>query len=342
MCPAFLFMTDNFQKPFKTIDEQIEILKNRNLIIDNEDVAKKTLQSLSYYKIVNGYQNPFWAKTDYFLNGTSFFDVILFYKFDTIMRNDMLNCFLTLETKIKTIISYEYCKEYGALGYLDKNNYAIKANATKLDKFMETMEQIKADSIKDLSNDFQSEHAQPKYFKYIPVRHYIQKYHNVPLWVMMESLTLGNVSVFYELMPKKIRVNVAKSISELSQVQYNERDITTILSSMTILRNTCAHGNTIYNFKIKKNLTDNSFVKIIKNDYPNLNTNNLSLGFIILASILPNTEVKMMFELVLKLYNACVQNYPPRVIEKIKHAMGFDLCKLIKVLKNHMPQTMPY
>lgn len=126
MCPAFLFMTDNFQKPFKTIDEQIEILKNRNLIIDNEDVAKKTLQSLSYYKIINGYQNPFWAKTDYFLNGTSFFDVILFYKFDTLMRNDMLNCFLTLETKIKTIISYEYCKEYGALGYLDKKTMQSK------------------------------------------------------------------------------------------------------------------------------------------------------------------------------------------------------------------------
>lgn len=91
---------------------------------------------------------------------------------------------------------------------------------------------------------------------------------------------------------------------------------------MTILRNTCAHGNTIYNFKIKKNLTDNSFVKIIKNDYPNLNTNNLSLGFIILASILPNTEVKMMFELVLRLYNACVQNYPSRVIEKLNTQWG--------------------
>lgn len=77
MCPAFLFMTDNFQKPFKTIDEQIEILKNRNLIIDNEDVAKKTLQSLSYYKIVNGYQNPFWAKTDYFLMALHF--LMLFY-----------------------------------------------------------------------------------------------------------------------------------------------------------------------------------------------------------------------------------------------------------------------
>ena len=44
-------------KPFKTIDEQIEILKNRNLMFLNENKARTILKNYSYYDIVNGYKD---------------------------------------------------------------------------------------------------------------------------------------------------------------------------------------------------------------------------------------------------------------------------------------------
>ncbi|WP_206424107.1 hypothetical protein [Vaginisenegalia massiliensis] len=54
-------------KPFKTIDEQIEILTSRKLIIKNEDAAKESLMRFGYYEIINGYKNPFLLASDYLI-----------------------------------------------------------------------------------------------------------------------------------------------------------------------------------------------------------------------------------------------------------------------------------
>ena len=46
-----------YDKPFKTYDEQIEILISRNINIPDPDFARMVLSSLSYYTIINGYKN---------------------------------------------------------------------------------------------------------------------------------------------------------------------------------------------------------------------------------------------------------------------------------------------
>ena len=72
-------------KPFKTIDEQIEILKDRHLKFINEEAAKSNLISYGYYEIVNGYKdylllssNPIFLKMALLLN--IFFPYILWIK----------------------------------------------------------------------------------------------------------------------------------------------------------------------------------------------------------------------------------------------------------------------
>ncbi|EAD5013579.1 Abi family protein, partial [Listeria monocytogenes] len=42
------------EKVFKTVEEQIQILKSRNLNILDEKNAKRILQKISYYDIING------------------------------------------------------------------------------------------------------------------------------------------------------------------------------------------------------------------------------------------------------------------------------------------------
>lgn len=46
-------------KEFKTIDQQIEILLDRGLIIDDINKAKEYLLTQNYYNIINGYGNFF-------------------------------------------------------------------------------------------------------------------------------------------------------------------------------------------------------------------------------------------------------------------------------------------
>lgn len=51
-------------KEFKTTSEQIELLKQRGLIIPDEERAKKYLLSQNYYNLINGYARFFPREGD--------------------------------------------------------------------------------------------------------------------------------------------------------------------------------------------------------------------------------------------------------------------------------------
>ena len=48
-----------FMKEFKTIKEQINILKSKGIIINNEKKSYKILLNNNYYNIINGYKDIF-------------------------------------------------------------------------------------------------------------------------------------------------------------------------------------------------------------------------------------------------------------------------------------------
>ena len=62
----------------KTFDEQIDLLKNRNLIIDNEKQAKYILSKVNYYRL-SGYFKYFYQSENRFKEGTSFDDIYNIY-----------------------------------------------------------------------------------------------------------------------------------------------------------------------------------------------------------------------------------------------------------------------
>ena len=58
-------------KPFKTHDELIQLLEERGIRFNNQDnksFAKKKLQRIGYYNLINGYSDLFWSdKTTKFI-----------------------------------------------------------------------------------------------------------------------------------------------------------------------------------------------------------------------------------------------------------------------------------
>lgn len=71
-------------KPFKTIEEQIAILENRGLIIDDKELAKKSLANLNYYRL-SAYTLTL-RKDDHFYDNVHFSDMMQIYKFDMELR----------------------------------------------------------------------------------------------------------------------------------------------------------------------------------------------------------------------------------------------------------------
>lgn len=103
-------------KQFKTIDEQLEILKQRGLTINNEDEAKGFLLYNNYYRI-SGYSLTL-RDHDTFYNGTTFQNIMDIYKFDMELRNLLLLFIEKIEVNFKSIYAYEFSKIYGGLGYV--------------------------------------------------------------------------------------------------------------------------------------------------------------------------------------------------------------------------------
>ena len=76
------------EKNFKTINEQVEILKNKGLIIEDEISVKETLLRENYFFIM-GYRHAFMTspKERKFIPGTTFDEVYSLFTFDRNFRN---------------------------------------------------------------------------------------------------------------------------------------------------------------------------------------------------------------------------------------------------------------
>ena len=61
------------EKHFKTLDEQVEILKSKHMIINNEDYAKSILLRENYF-FLNGYRHLFMVSNNerVYKEGTTF------------------------------------------------------------------------------------------------------------------------------------------------------------------------------------------------------------------------------------------------------------------------------
>lgn len=98
-----------FDKPFQTIQQQVEILSNRGLITD--DGAEHYLKHLNYYRL-SGYWLPFQidTKEHLFKPNTNFSDVLNLYIFDREFRLLLLDAIERIEVSVRTHWAYYFPK----------------------------------------------------------------------------------------------------------------------------------------------------------------------------------------------------------------------------------------
>ena len=99
-------------KIFKNLDEQIDILKSRNLVIEDEEKAKNILLKENYF-FINGYRHMFLEPNNNkkFIDGTTFDELYSTFIFDRNMRNIMFKHLLVVENNMKSVISYQLSKK---------------------------------------------------------------------------------------------------------------------------------------------------------------------------------------------------------------------------------------
>ena len=111
-------------KHYMTIDEQVNFLKNeKKLKFKSEKLAKRVLQEVGYYKLINAYKIPFIINNQY-LDNVYFEDIYNLYKFDIELKTIVFEAATNIEINFKSLLSEVISSQYGIKEkiYLKKEN----------------------------------------------------------------------------------------------------------------------------------------------------------------------------------------------------------------------------
>ena len=99
-------------RPFKNLEQQIQILRERGLAFDNEEEAKLYLLDNNYYNIINMYSKVFQENTNQYVSGTEFKEIKALHILDTEIKANLMKFILVAEKHFKSILSYYMAEKY--------------------------------------------------------------------------------------------------------------------------------------------------------------------------------------------------------------------------------------
>lgn len=298
-------------KPFLNYSEQIRKLKEKGMLINDEDYAIRVLKKYSYYSLISGYKtifkNPINKKYYY---GVKIEDIVALYNFDKELRELFLRYIMEYEKMISSSISYYFCEEYGNSQeqYLNRDNYNTTGKyAREINKLIR-----KLNKVLEKSNG-----------EYPYLEHYKMNYHNVPLWVLINACSMGIKKHMFNVLPQEIQSKISKEFDLTPNI------VSSINELVTKFRNTAAHGGRLYNKKINESLPDLSIhakLKISKKgEQYEKGKSDLFAIVIALKYVLPNEQFFQFKKLLAK----CIDNFLEDTVfvnkETILNLMGFPL-----------------
>ena len=92
------------EKKFKNLDEQVDILKHKGLVINDTRYTKEVLLRENYF-FINGYRHLFVKEDRNFKEGTTFEELYSLFLFDRHLRNIIFKYLLVIENNLKSIFS---------------------------------------------------------------------------------------------------------------------------------------------------------------------------------------------------------------------------------------------
>lgn len=219
----------NFTKPAISHIDQLKKLKDRGLIVNDEDFALHQLQHISYYRLA-GYWWPFQSdKVNHIFKPNSKFEtVISVYRFDSELRSLLFDVIEQIEISFRSKLAYQLSHEFGAWWFED---------ATIFDN---TVEHSKALNLidRELHNNKKEVFLKEHYKKYDTDTR------RPPAWKTFEILSLGMLSKIYGNLK-----NTCTSKDAIAREfgTFNHTFLQPWLLSITQIRNICAHHGRVWN-----------------------------------------------------------------------------------------------
>ncbi|OOV87095.1 Abi family protein [Oceanospirillum linum] len=240
----------NKLKPWKSLDEQLALLVNRGMQVDNPAAAKSYLERLGYYRL-SGYWYPFRAinstyspntpepqRTDLFIEGSHFADVVMLYVFDKKLRLLAMDALERIEMAVRVDISHLLGKTDP---YAHENPKCLHGHFSKK---IQKRGPAKGRTEHELWLEKYRSHLWRSRREPF-VEHYQSIYKRLPIWVAVEVWDFGMMSKLYAGMKIADKDIIAQ--------KYGAPDgntFTSWLRSLNFIRNISAHHSRLWNINV--------------------------------------------------------------------------------------------
>ena len=232
---TFLFNMEYTKEPI-TLAEQINILKQRGLIFENENEALSVLNHISYFRLAS-----YWrvmeenSRIHRFRSDSRFSSVLTLYNFDCELRSLVFNALQHIEIASRTKINQHFAMTYGSFWFMDST---LAANEYRYNKNLESLRT----ELGRCRDEFILEHFRKYDSPEFP-----------PSWKTLEVASFGTLSKLYNNMND---FNLMKRVARDFDMPQHEY-LRSWLESLTIVRNYCAHHARLWNahFAVRPKIT---------------------------------------------------------------------------------------
>ncbi|MBE0506884.1 MAG: Abi family protein [Marinospirillum sp.] len=242
-------MTD--LKPWKSMSDQLALLKKRGLLVDNESAALDYLARIGYYRL-SGYWYPLREidkqasllhkrpiRSDCFVPGSHFEKVVKLYVFDKKLRLMALDALERIEMALRVDVAH-------LLGERDPQahqnpdclhgNFAKKVRANGASKG-KTDHQVWLEKYENMLHRARREPF---------IAHHKEKYNGqVPVWVAIEVWDFGLLSRLFDGMKHPDKNLIAKKYGLAEG-----KTLAQWLRSLNFIRNVSAHHSRLWNINV--------------------------------------------------------------------------------------------
>lgn len=311
-------------KPFKNLDEQIAILKDRKLVITDVEKAKRYLNTNNYYNVINGYSKFFTTKRDplVYIPNTTFEEITAVHFFDKELKNILLKALIEAEKHFKSIVAYRFSEKYQQpYSYLKTESYRSETNwkhNSQISKLIGILSNIiKVNLDKKPMNS---------------IKHYHKNYGDIPFWVLCNEMTFGQIITFYDCLEGNIKESITRDLSTFLQSNIKHQTgqtvhqiisastLSKVLNNANEFRNITAHNNMIFKHRCWKNLPKQ---KWFPSNYQRCNPQGLYFIFLYLQVFLSVGQYSILHNSLRKRVNKLSNQLHSIPIAKILKAIDF-------------------
>ena len=208
--------------------EQLCKLRERGMIISNDNEALELLGSISYFRLASYWRS---METDsesdnhHFFQNTHFDDVINLYLLDEELRALIFTAIQNIEIALRTRIIHHFSLKLGSFWFMDDSLFK---NAAIYEHCLLSLRNELGRSKEDFIQEHFNKYEKPDF---------------PPVWKTLEVVSFGTLSkLFCNMKDTEVKKKVAKSFN-LPQYPFLENWI----KAASVLRNCCAHHARLWN-----------------------------------------------------------------------------------------------